>query len=295
MSLKQKVGVCLLAGSLALNSCASSSQIKELENKVSTLEQKITNINSANQIRDVDELYLKMIAPTMMVELELETESKIGAGTVLYSKRNSNTLVYSYVLTAGHVVYTTAKEFSIEVYQYSSSQERRKKYDAEVIAINNSKDLAVLEIISDNELPVGNLIPKNKINEINIFDKVYAVGCPTKDIPMQSYGELTNKMTSPRKKDFWRINAPTAHGNSGGGIFLENTKELIGVLCTGETEEIEHKNKTGGNVPLRDHYIDIPHLSIMTSPDAIYSFLEEENLQFIYDSNFSRDEWSERR
>ncbi len=301
MSLKEKIGVCLLTGALALNSCTSTSEYKVLESKVKeqgskieSLEQKLRESNTI-QFRDVDELYLKMIAPTVKVELNTHSSSSTGAGTVLYSKKEDNGLAYSYILTSAHVVTTRAEDFAITVHNYSLSQDSIKDCSAEVIAMNKANDLAILEVISDEVFPTANLIPKENINVVKIFDRVYTVGCPTDDPPLQSYGELTNKMPSARTTNFWRINAPTAHGNSGGGVYLESTKELMGVLCKGETEEVEHQRKDGRSSPTKKHLIEIPHLSIITSPIAIYSFLEEENLQFLYDSSQSREECFERR
>ncbi|MEK6858112.1 MAG: serine protease [Nanoarchaeota archaeon] len=293
MSLKQKIGVCLLTGALMLNSCASSSQIKALENKVQNLEQKISRITLANNIRDVDELYLKMIAPTVRVELNLEDAYGIGAGTVLYSKKKDD-LVYSYILTASHVVDTDELLSSIDVYEYSLSQSKEIIYSANLIAQNKITDLAVIEVISDKELQVADLIPKDKVNDVKIFDRVYTVGCPTEDPPLQSYGELTNKRTLLGGGDFWRINAPIKEGNSGGGVYLENTKELIGVSIMIEEDFLEHNYKNK-KIFLKDHEVIFPHLGIIVSPTAIYDFLDEENLQFIYDNDYSREECLERR
>lgn len=300
MGLKEKIGVYLLTSALALNGCTSSSQIKTLEDKVQNLEQKISRITAANDIRNVDELYQKMIEPTIRVELITSSSLSGGAGTVLYSKRENNDLVYSYILTSEHVVHTTAEEFSVSVYKYSPSQEFVKGYSAEVLAVAGLSDLAILEVISEEELPTGKLIPKERINEIRIFDKVCTVGFPAEDGPIHSSGEITNK-TTPNKKsilitgDYWRINAPAKTGNSGGGVYLEGTKELIGVFHSLEAEVIEHENKNGRKSAVRSHTLVYPHLGIVTSPTAIYDFLDEENLQFIYDNNFTREECFERR
>ena len=78
------------------------------------------------------------------------------------------------------------------------------------------------------------------------------------------------------------MNAPTIFGNSGGGIFHRETHELIGLsamICT------------------YDNFVStpVPHMSIMVSMDAVYDWLDEQNLQFLYDPTATREACLKRR
>ena len=70
------------------------------------------------------------------------------------------------------------------------------------------------------------------------------------------------------------MNAPTIFGNSGGGVFHRQTRELIGVsvmVCTYD-----------GAVST-----PVPHLGIMVSLETVYDWLDELHYPFIYDPESS--------
>jgi hypothetical protein len=69
------------------------------------------------------------------------------------------------------------------------------------------------------------------------------------------------------------MNAPTIFGNSGGGVFHRETRELLGVsvmVCTYD-----------GAVST-----PVPHLGIMVSLETVYDWLDDLHYQFIYDPEY---------
>ncbi len=68
------------------------------------------------------------------------------------------------------------------------------------------------------------------------------------------------------------INAPTYFGNSGGGIYRADTKQLIGVFS---------KIYTHG----KGNPVVVPHMGLCTPMEQIYAWLATENLDHLLQSS----------
>jgi hypothetical protein len=66
--------------------------------------------------------------------------------------------------------------------------------------------------------------------DVAVFTGIYAVGCPLGNDPIPTGGFISSLRNEVGGSNYWMINAPTYFGNSGGGIFLESTHELIAVF-----------------------------------------------------------------
>ena len=71
------------------------------------------------------------------------------------------------------------------------------------------------------------------------------------------------------------INAPTYFGNSGGGVYLADSRSLIGVFS---------KIYTHG----KGNPVVVPHMGLCTPIATIYAWLEKEKLAFVLTENPSR-------
>jgi S1-C subfamily serine protease len=171
------------------------------------------------------------------------------------------------VLTAWHVVRDIrlglGEEALIPVMVYSEDGSVREE-KARLLCRNVSMDVALLEITSTNaRLPEVRLASRERLRTVEVFEPIYAVGCPLGNDPIPTHGQLSDSHHEVEGTNHWMISAPTYIGNSGGGIFHAGTDELIGIFS---------KIYTHGT--LRPTVI--PHMGLAVPLEEIYDWLEQE-------------------
>jgi len=171
------------------------------------------------------------------------------------------------VLTAWHVVRDIrlglGEDALIPVMVYSEDGSVREE-EARLLCRDASMDVALLEITSTNaRLPEVRLASRERLREVEVFEPIYAVGCPLGNDPIPTHGQLSDSRHDVDGTNHWMISAPTYIGNSGGGIFHADTDELIGIFS---------KIYTHGT--LRPTVI--PHMGLAVPLDEIYDWLEQE-------------------
>ena len=239
--------------------------LSKTQNAVATL---------ASQLyRDPEELTTKMLAPTV----QLNGEDTVGSGTLIFSGENpTNQKVESYVLTSYHVVRNiladtpraTKEGFDVTVYLPGEKLTVKGK----MIASQQKIDAALVRVFTDRKLPnVANLLPRSEASQVRVWDSVCAVGCPLGNDPVPSQGEVSSLHNELNGANYWMINAPTYFGNSGGGIYRADTKQLIGVFS---------KIYTHG----KGNPVVVPHMGLCTPIEQIYSWLDDEKLSHLLQS-----------
>lgn len=239
--------------------------LSKTQNAVATL---------ASQLyRDPEELTTKMLAPTV----QLNGEDTVGSGTLIFSGENpTNQKVESYVLTSYHVVRNiladtprAAKEgFDVTVYLPGEKLTVKGK----MVASQQKIDAALVRVFTDRKLPnVANLLPRSEASQVRVWDSVCAVGCPLGNDPVPSQGEVSSLHNELNGANYWMINAPTYFGNSGGGIYRADTKQLIGVFS---------KIYTHG----KGNPVVVPHMGLCTPIEQIYTWLDDEKLSHLLQS-----------
>ncbi|MBI4575439.1 MAG: trypsin-like peptidase domain-containing protein [Planctomycetes bacterium] len=205
----------------------------------------------------------------------------VGSGTIIYSRDG-----HTYILTAFHVVAgereTPSEAASLAgedvgsggaprctVRVYDGETLGGSSFEAEMVRGSRDLDVALLILDSDRDFPdVARLAPRDSGDGVGVFTRVYAVGCPLGYAPLPSMGEVSSKTKELRGRNYWMINAPTIFGNSGGGIFLAETRELIGVLS---------------RVSAYNNFINIavPHMGILVPIEPICEWLDKEGFAFL--------------
>ncbi len=252
--------------------------VNEVSSKLEDVRTNLSEIATRTHEPGNLERFEKIVAPTVRVSCAQE----VGSGTIIYCKQNSD-IFRSYVLTAEHVIDGAVKEEkSITAEFFINNGEDTISFEGTLLEQNTALDLAIFQILCDSPLPSAKLISKDKIEQVQRFDDVYAVGCPLGYSPMQTEGEITIQNKILGNQNIWMVNAPAIFGNSGGGIYLAKTNELIGLLS---------------RVSAYNNFINVavPHMGIIIPPDKIYDWFERSNLQFLYDDNVSREECFRRR
>lgn len=218
---------------------------------------------------DVEALYRDVLYPSVQVS----GAGGVGGGTLLYSRASR-----SYVISAYHVVQKAPSkkgappaDDAIEVKLYDVRGTPVETVEATLVAFDEKKDLALLKLRSDRTWPnVARLASRGTLREIKVFTPVYAVGCPLGHDPLPTLGEVATLHKEVGGERFWMMNAPTIFGNSGGGIFHRESREMIGVsamICTYD-----------GVVST-----PVPHLGILVSMETVYDWLDSLGHRFIYD------------
>jgi S1-C subfamily serine protease len=208
--------------------------------------------------------------------VQVNVQGSVGGGTLLYSRET-----HSYVITAHHVIQkilsgdTDAETRApAEVTLYDDHGTATDTVEGDLVAWDDRKDLALLRLRAVHEFRnVARLASRDFLRSIRVFTPIVAVGCPLGHDPLPTLGEVATLNKEVRGEKFWMMNAPTIFGNSGGGVFHRETRELVGVsvmVCTYD-----------GAVST-----PVPHLGIMVSLETVYDWLDSLNYHFIYDPEF---------
>ena len=112
-------------------------------------------------------------------------------------------------------------------------------------------------------------VPRSRRDvDVRVWERVYTVGCPLGNDPIPTRGEISSVKNQLNGTNYWMINAPTYFGNSGGGVYLAESRELVGVFS---------KIYTHG----RGNPIVVPHMGLCTPMDSIYAWLERDGMEFV--------------
>jgi S1-C subfamily serine protease len=225
-------------------------------------------------VPDAAALTAAVLHPSVMIS----AKGGVGGGTIIYSEREE-----TYVVSAWHVVAKAVRRnarneeerLPVDVRIYRLDGELDETPAADVVAHDESKDLVLLKLRSTKTYPAAKLAARERLKEVGVFTPIVAVGCPLGHDPMPSIGEISTLHKQVGGEKFWMMNAPTIFGNSGGGVFLRDTNELLGVsamICTFDN-------------PVTT---PVPHLGILVPLDTVYDWLAERRYQFLFDAHARR-------
>ncbi len=247
---------------------------------VEGIERALAKIDLKTSPPDPSLLQRDILAPSVQVNVK----GNVGGGTLLCSREG-----HSYVITACHVVQKIIPgrdeetREPVDVTMYDGQGRASETIDADLVAWDDRKDLALLRVRSVREFPnAARLASRETLRQVHVFTPIYAVGCPLGHDPLPTLGEVATLNKEVNGERFWMMNAPTIFGNSGGGVFHRETRELIGVsvmVCTYD-----------GAVST-----PVPHLGIMVSLETVYDWLDELHGPFIYDPDAPVDASGPRR
>lgn len=100
-----------------------------------------------------------------------------------------------------------------------------------MVAEKIDADLALLRIDTEMDLgPIARMAPRQRKHLVDAFTPVYTVGCPLGTNAQATRGEVTRNDWRVADQPYWMVSSPAYFGNSGGGVFLEETHELVGIF-----------------------------------------------------------------
>ncbi len=255
--------------------------ISEVRTKEATAAERLSKANDAiatlaGQIyRDPNELTHKMLLPTV----QLNGDDTVGSGTIVFSGENTKNggKVETYALTSFHVVRNILADtpkaqhdgFDVTIYL----QGEKLVVKGKMVSSQPKIDAALVRIFTDRKLPfVANVLPRSETSAVKVWDQVCAVGCPLGNDPVPSHGEVSSLKNELNGANYWMVNAPTYFGNSGGGVYRADTRQLIGVFSKIYTH--------GKGTP-----VVVPHMGLCTPIEAVYDWLAGEKLEHLVQSS----------
>ncbi len=214
--------------------------------------------------RDTDRMWKELLGPTV----QLLGEETVGSGVLLPSEPTDVPGEYrTLLLTAWHVVRdiqtgpdSLKQPVPVTIYGQDKSTVAETatllQHDADV-------DLALLALNTKRRFDCGvKLAPRAHLEQVKVFEQVYAVGCPLGNDPIPTFGEIADTHHTVDGSHYWMISAPTYIGNSGGGIFDARTHELLGIFS---------KIYTHGSI----RPTVVPHMGLATSMLVVYDWLDK--------------------
>ena len=262
----------------------------------------------AKASKEIIQKHEQMFYPTVRVR----TKKAGGSGTVVYSEK-CNDEVYTYVITNHHVISDSVhlekkwdpvlkrkvdKEIldtvNVEFFRYNNYSHTVGSFavDADIVAyseVEGGQDWALLRVRDKENLAdyVANMFPLKDLDNIHIFDETYAVGASLGHPPVASNGMITYMDDEIEHYKYWMSSAPTIFGNSGGAVYRwsGNRKqyEYIGIPSRISIQ------------PMGFSADAITHMGYFIPIDRVYKLLEDNDYQFIYDSNYSIEDCNKAR
>ena len=181
---------------------------------------------------DAEAVLARTLAPTV----QLNGTDTVGSGTLIWSGHNARIGGNeTYVLTAYHVVRDilagseTARQDGIAHTIYLPGEKVEVRGD--MVAYAERIDVALVKLRSTRLWQAAaRVLPKAKAAHVRVTDPVYAAGCPLGNDPILTRGEISALGNDVAGGNYWMLTAPTYYGNSGGGIYLADSLQLLGVF-----------------------------------------------------------------
>jgi S1-C subfamily serine protease len=211
-----------------------------------------------------DDLWNDLLGPTVQVS----GEETVGSGVLLRSRADADGAWRTPILTAWHVIRDLRPDADTgEVLVPVTLYARDGAIDPQTALLlehDADLDVALLELRTSAALPHGaKLASRETLRRTEVFEPVWAVGCPLGNDPIPTAGTLSDTHHHVDGMRYWMISAPTYIGNSGGGVYHGRTRELVGVFT---------KIYTHGSA----RPTVVPHMGLATPLETVYDWLEHE-------------------
>ena len=258
-------------------------------------------------IEEITKRHHEIIWPTVRIR----AKDAWGSGTVIYSKADKSGKFHTYVLTCHHVVASNIKvekewdqrvgmevkreirtPVEVQFFYYenlSYAKGLSGSHRATIKCYDERQDIALLELEKqDKEVEwVASLFPELDVDDIHVYDAVFACGAAMAHEPIATDGTITFMNEIIDDYDYWMTTAQIIFGNSGGAVFRYSQKrnkfEFIGIPARIEV------NISGFSAQA------ITHMGFFVPITRIYSLLRDNQYDFIFDNETSFEECEAKR
>ncbi len=244
---------------------------------------------------EVLDLHRRILYPSVRVR----ASKALGSGTVIYCKPEDPEKYpdeyETLVLTNHHVIAdlievkedwdstrqvkryresrTSAVVEFMEYKQHSRVVSKNGK-EARIVAWDDKLDLALLRLETVAHFDhIAAIASKERFERgVYAFDWVYTVGAAMGEDPVITRGQLAGFGRQIDGEPYTLSTAPSIFGNSGGAVYLEETREFIGVPA---------------RIAVQGFGSAVTHLSYSIPITTVYKFLEEKGFEYVYDPRFN--------
>lgn len=237
------------------------------------------------ETESVDEINIKQKEMRDTIVL-VTTRRGSGSGTIIDRLETDIKQMFKYrVLTNAHITHLRFTEYlrdvdsitgrvkvgiidtGCEITTFDYHSQDRDNRTAKVVAENTIYDLAILSFVSPKELAVAKIADIEMLEQVRVFDDVFAIGCQLGQAPTPTVGIVSQVLIGIRGNKEWIIYSNTAQispGSSGGGLFkkYDDHYYLIG---------IPYRVATINNCQI------VPHLSHAISMKTANEFIRHNN------------------
>jgi len=255
---------------------AARLETNQLRTEMSRLHDEVTTTirNNSVAVEAIDALAKRVVpnskeltAELLDPAVQLNGGDSVGSGTIVCSRVDERTgEALNYVLTAWHVVrdiVDQGEDIVATVYQGAAG---RTDVRAHLVAKSLMLDSALLRLETDEIFAgVARLLPRDQAAAVDVWDEIYAVGCPLGSDPLPTSGAISSLNNVLGGANYWMISAPCYFGSSGGSIFLAENHRMVGVFSKVYTY--------GEGV--------VSYMGLMTPVSAIHEWLEREELDHL--------------
>jgi S1-C subfamily serine protease len=194
---------------------------------------------------EIEDLHKYVLYPSVRVRVD----NAQGSGTVIASIKSGDKFV-TYVLTNFHVVESaiTIKQEWNPITKKEEKKETRATVEVEIFKYldmsiasgtlivlsdivnwDKDQDLALIRLRIDDFIQPAILPMEKTINLLKIFRNVYLCGSGAGRSSFPTFGHIASLVDEIENLPYWMVTAPSVFGNSGGGVFLADSKQFIGV------------------------------------------------------------------
>jgi S1-C subfamily serine protease len=278
--------MCGLAIPLLLASCVANARIDNFALNTSSAPEFLNGCASAAAHAETANAFLceKTLKPSVRVEVRFDSAgreySSYGSGVVIACSENGGAFDVL-VLTAARVARShedcADRRICVETFENSSVTGR---YEAMVAACDKTADLALLKFKSPLRLSCARMVPAEMLRKSVVFDEVFAVGCRLGMPPAPSDGIVSAESAVPNSR-LWITSACAIFGNSGGGVFLKSTGELLGIVIMVAMVRTELLAEPGGE-PLGGAVLHpVSHIGFFLPASEVRAFLDKSGFGWI--------------
>lgn len=236
--------ICVIMSLLCIGALVSASNTDQLS--------ATTEIKDSVSSQAIDEISLKQLEMRDTTVL-VQTGGGSGSGTIIGCDEIEPEGTFEYrVFTNAHVTYSRFEnilsgadaltgEAEVEtidtgcmILVFNHEHQCAFWHIAEVVGEDISYDLAVLTFRSQERLPVARVATDEMLQDVRVFDDVFAIGCQLGNAPSPTTGIISAILKGNNGVEEWIIYAntsPIMPGSSGGGLFkkIDGHYYLIGI------------------------------------------------------------------
>lgn len=256
----------------------SSIKTQEIQHPETTVENNMVVVEPI-----IDEITLKQREMRDTIVL-VKTRRGSGSGTIIDRLDIDTKQMFEYrVLTNSHVTHLRFVQYlrgvnsitgktkievvdtGCEVVVFDYQDRNQINHKAQVVAEDTTYDLAILSFVSSKEFVVVKIADQDMLEQVRVFDNVFAIGCQLGQAPSPTVGIISQIFKGTYRDREWTTYGSTAQitpGSSGGGLFkrYDDHYYLIGIpYCLAVTNN--------GQM--------IPHLSNAISMKIAIEFIDQ--------------------